>query len=423
MSRLIVEADGGSRGNPGPAAFGALVRAAESGAVLAEAGESIGVATNNVAEYRGLIAGLEMAYAIDPHAEVEARLDSKLVVEQMSGRWKIKHPDMRPLALRAQRIFPPDAVTYTWVPRAQNAHADRLLNDALDGTPTPQPTAEQLARGETGAGAESAVTDAGSTPPVTTRSGEAAVTPAPWSADMAPPTTLVLVRHGQTAMTRGHVFSGGSVDGPPLDEVGHGQAKRAAELLTGSEAILRLPAANGRVPAGQAETSAATDATAASGLMPGIEPPLVVASPMVRTKQTAEAVAARLGAADIVIEPEWRECEFGAWEGLTLAQISERYPDELAEWFGSTSARPPGGESLDEVAARVVAAQDRIVRDHPGQTVVVVTHSLPIRSLVRLTLEAPPTAMFRMQPMPGSVTEIQHFSDGTAALAGFNHRR
>ncbi|HEY9408793.1 MAG TPA: reverse transcriptase-like protein, partial [Jiangellaceae bacterium] len=133
--RLIVEADGGSRGNPGPAAYGALVRDADTGAVLAEVGVAIGVATNNVAEYRGLIAGLEEARAIDPEAEVEARLDSKLVVEQMSGRWKIKNAAMKPLALEANRIFPPGQVTYTWVPRAQNSHADRLVNQALDGKP------------------------------------------------------------------------------------------------------------------------------------------------------------------------------------------------------------------------------------------------------------------------------------------------
>ena len=98
--RVIVEADGGSRGNPGPAAYGALVRDADTGEVIAERGESIGVATNNVAEYRGLIAGLELVREHAPDAEVEVRMDSKLVVEQMAGRWKIKHVDMKPLALR-----------------------------------------------------------------------------------------------------------------------------------------------------------------------------------------------------------------------------------------------------------------------------------------------------------------------------------
>ncbi len=121
--RFIVEADGGARGNPGPAAYGALVRDPESGEILLERGARIGIASNNVAEYRGLIAGLEAAGQLDPHAQVEVRMDSKLVVEQMSGRWKIKHPDMKPLAVEATGLAPFGTV-YTWVPRERNGHAE-----------------------------------------------------------------------------------------------------------------------------------------------------------------------------------------------------------------------------------------------------------------------------------------------------------
>ncbi|MEU0222483.1 reverse transcriptase-like protein, partial [Streptomyces sp. NPDC006265] len=132
MREFIVEADGGSRGNPGPAGYGAVVSDAATGETLREAAEYIGVATNNVAEYRGLLAGLRAAHALDPAATVHVRMDSKLVVEQMSGRWKIKHPDMKPLAAQAARVFPPGRVTYEWLPRAQNKHADRLANEAMD---------------------------------------------------------------------------------------------------------------------------------------------------------------------------------------------------------------------------------------------------------------------------------------------------
>ncbi|MEU7410896.1 bifunctional RNase H/acid phosphatase [Streptomyces sp. NPDC042638] len=132
MREFIVEADGGSRGNPGPAGYGAVVCDAATGQTLAEAAEYIGVATNNVAEYRGLLAGLRAAYALDPSASVHVRMDSKLVVEQMSGRWKIKHPDMKPLAAQARSVFPPDRVTYEWIPRDRNKHADRLANEAMD---------------------------------------------------------------------------------------------------------------------------------------------------------------------------------------------------------------------------------------------------------------------------------------------------
>ena len=105
---------------------------AETGEVIAEDGKTLGVASNNVAEYNGLIAGLKLAAEFAPGASIEVRVDSKLVVEQMSGDWKIKHPDMKPLAFEAKRLAPP-GTTYTWVPREQNKHADRLVNDALDG--------------------------------------------------------------------------------------------------------------------------------------------------------------------------------------------------------------------------------------------------------------------------------------------------
>ena len=135
--RLIVEADGGSRGNPGPAAYGAVVRDADTFDVLASEGLPIGRATNNVAEYRGLIAGLEMARELDPAAAVEVRMDSKLVIEQMAGRWRVKHPDMKPLALQAARLRPTQVI-WTWVPRELNKAADTLVNRALDGEPEPR---------------------------------------------------------------------------------------------------------------------------------------------------------------------------------------------------------------------------------------------------------------------------------------------
>jgi ribonuclease H / adenosylcobalamin/alpha-ribazole phosphatase len=131
--RLVVTADGGSRGNPGTAGYGAVVLDAATGEVLAEVREAIGRATNNVAEYSGLVAGLRTAAELAPGATVEVRMDSKLVVEQMSGRWRIKHPDLRPLArAAAQAAASLDRVSYVWVPRERNTHADRLANEAMD---------------------------------------------------------------------------------------------------------------------------------------------------------------------------------------------------------------------------------------------------------------------------------------------------
>jgi ribonuclease HI len=129
---LVVEADGGSRGNPGQAGGGALVLDPETGELLAELGVYVGVASNNVAEYRGMIAGITRARQLDPEAELRVRMDSKLVVEQMSGRWRIKHPDMARLAAEARAILDTTAVTFEWMPRLDNGRADRLANEAMD---------------------------------------------------------------------------------------------------------------------------------------------------------------------------------------------------------------------------------------------------------------------------------------------------
>jgi probable phosphoglycerate mutase len=127
-----VEADGGSRGNPGPAGYGAVVLDPDTDEVLVERAEGIGVTTNNVAEYRGLIAGLRAAVELGA-TDVDVRMDSKLVVEQMSGRWKIKHPAMRPLAQEAaQIVLEIGSVRFEWVPRLRNSRADALANQAMD---------------------------------------------------------------------------------------------------------------------------------------------------------------------------------------------------------------------------------------------------------------------------------------------------
>ncbi|MEU6281423.1 bifunctional RNase H/acid phosphatase [Streptomyces sp. NPDC047028] len=183
MREFIVEADGGSRGNPGPAGYGAVVIDAATGETLAEAAEYLGVVTNNVAEYRGLLAGLSTAHALDPTARVHVRMDSKLVVEQMSGRWKIKHPDMKPLATQARAAHPPTHVTYEWIPRAQNTHADRLANKAMDAG---------LAAGSDDAAAAGSRA-AGSSAPLPPAAASAAESPTPpppaaaSAAEQAPP--------------------------------------------------------------------------------------------------------------------------------------------------------------------------------------------------------------------------------------------
>ncbi|WP_329429288.1 histidine phosphatase family protein [Streptosporangium sp. NBC_01495] len=140
VTSYVIEADGGSRGNPGPAGYGAVVKDAADGQVLVETAESIGTQTNNVAEYRGLIAGLTSLLALaGDGAKVEVRMDSKLVVEQMAGRWKIKNEGLRPLALEAAALARRLKVTWRWIPREKNKDADRLANEAMDAAAKGRP--------------------------------------------------------------------------------------------------------------------------------------------------------------------------------------------------------------------------------------------------------------------------------------------
>ncbi|MFC1400246.1 MULTISPECIES: bifunctional RNase H/acid phosphatase [Streptacidiphilus] len=378
--RFIIEADGGSRGNPGPAGYGAAVRDGDTGELLAEAAEFIGVATNNVAEYRGLIAGLRAAHAIDPEATVEVRMDSKLVVEQMSGRWKIKHPDMQPLAAEARGIFPRGRVGYQWMPRAQNKHADRLANEAMDAgkagrqwvVAKPLPHAQTLPQQQ---------------PQETLPKPLPQVPAAPvgWgAADMGTPTTLVLLRHGETALTPEKRFSGSGGADPELSERGRAQAELVAEAL----------AARGTVQA-------------------------IVSSPLLRCRQTAQAAADRLGL-EVRIEEGLRETDFGTFEGLTFAEAKERFPAELDAWLASADAAPPGGESFTAVARRVSVARDRLLARYPGRTVLVVSHVTPVKTLVRLALGAPPESLFRMELSAASFSAIQYYADGNASLRLLN---
>ncbi|MFP5218945.1 MAG: bifunctional RNase H/acid phosphatase, partial [Actinomycetes bacterium] len=276
--KVVVEADGGSRGNPGPAGYGAVVRDAASGRVLAERAAGIGTATNNVAEYGGLIAGLTAARELGASV-VEVRMDSKLVVEQMSGRWKVKHPSMQPLARQAAELVRGfDDVRFVWIPRAQNAHADRLANAAMDAaakglTWSPDPTDEWLASNEPDtvegvvAEPEPAASLHDATPQTPNRlSG--------WQESPAPPTTTLLLRHGQTPLSVEKRFSG--VGDPELTAAGREMAAAAAVRLARSGA----------------------DA--------------VVSSPLRRARQTAALVAEALGV-DVAADEGLRETDFGDW--------------------------------------------------------------------------------------------------------------
>lgn len=202
---------------------------------------------------------------------------------------------------------------------------------------------------------------------------------------MGPPTTFVLLRHGETALTPQKRFSGSGGSDPSLSDAGREQAERTAAVL----------ARRGTVQT-------------------------VVASPLARTRETAGIVAARLGL-EFAVDDGLRETDFGAWEGLTFAEVRERHPDDLDAWLSSADAEPTGGgESFAATATRVSAARDRLVAVHAGRTALLVTHVSPVKTLIRLALGAPPEALFRMELSAASLSAVAYYADGNASVRLFN---
>lgn len=205
------------------------------------------------------------------------------------------------------------------------------------------------------------------------------------------PTTVVLVRHGQTTMTVSRGYSGSSEPGPPLDEHGQAQAAAAAAL------VHRV----GRDLWGDIAY-----------------PSEVVASPMVRTQQTAAVVAARLGL-PVRTDAEFREADFGEWQGLTADEIEQRWPGTLEPWHTSGRVRPPGGESIEDVGVRLRRGLDALRAGGP-RTVVVVSHAVAIRAALGVTLGAAPGTWSQLRVAPASVSIVRLFADrrDEVAVAG-----
>ncbi|WFE30541.1 bifunctional RNase H/acid phosphatase [Solwaraspora sp. WMMD791] len=408
--KVIVEADGGARGNPGPAGYGAVVLDAGSGAVLAERGEAIGVATNNVAEYQGLIAGLRAAAELGATA-VDVRMDSKLVVEQMCGRWQIKNPGLRPLAAQAATLVREfDMVSFGWIPREKNKRADALANRAMDraaGKPTstvgePAPAAAGADPASPAVGADP-VSPAVGIDPVSPAVGADPVSPAPVGRSMfdaagsgptptaswEPPATatatrLILVRHGETGLNKQSRYSGrGDV---PLSEQGVAQAAAAAARI----AVIR----------------SAVD--------------VIVSSPLSRCVATATAIAAQVGDPPVRTDDDLIECDFGEWEGRTFAEVRERWPAELTAWLGSTALAPPGGESFVQVTARVRRSVRGLLTAYRGKTVVVVSHVSPLKIMLRDALGAGDALLHRLYLDPTGISVIDTWPDGGVAVRTVN---
>jgi len=348
--------------------------------VLHEGCAPLGKASNNVAEYTGMIEGLRAASGIDPAADVLVRMDSKLVVEQMSGRWKIKHDDMRRLALQARDLVAAissagGSVSFEWMPREQNKTADALSNRGMDGVTISRRLDLEETRDTSAAEAVDEVIDPAP-------SGTAA--PVGLGPDIGTPTRILLVRHGVTDFTaEGRLDGRGGAD-PSLNAAGRSQAAaagRATAHLLG-EAQARL-----------------------------------VTSSLTRAVETGAAVGRETGLI-AEVDPDWDEQSFGDWDGEKVADLMRADPDALRALRNDPAYARPGGETHDQMAARVLAAFERCVA--AGGTTVVVCHRKPIMTVLAHLLQMPHETIWRLAAAPGSLTAIEVWEDGNASVAFTN---
>ena len=354
---LFVYADGASRGNPGPASYGVSI-VDQSGNVIAEFGEKLGIRTNNYAEYQGVIAALRYLSTTD-YRQITIRMDSKLVIEQLSGRWKVKSDDMRELVGEASRLLGPFEARLEWIPREQNSRADQMANQALDS------------------GDFQTVAAAIELSGVQPRSIRA-------PRQHTEPVTLVLVRHGHTASTERDLISGGDGNDPELSELGLQDARAASQAVIPLLEFFGLSA-----------------------------PSAVLHSPMTRTKQTAQAIGRELGVA-LTPEERLREISFGSWDGLEMTTLESEHPEKVNRWRGSMTQKPDGGESLTELEGRIAPLLSELVAEHGGKTVVLVSHMMPLRAISAMSLPGAEALLWSFNFSPGGISIIRFFGTGFA---------
>ncbi|MEJ5929103.1 bifunctional RNase H/acid phosphatase [Corynebacterium sp. H128] len=357
--KLIIESDGGSRGNPGVAGSGTVVYDADR-KVLREIAYVVGKASNNVAEYHGMLRGLEAAAELGA-TEVDVYMDSKLVVEQMSGKWKIKHPDMKELALAAKKIARGfKRVNYHWIPREKNKKADALSNVAMDACAAGKPV------GILGAEKKAAATKP-----------EPAAAPS-WHGASMRPTRFILIRHGETAMSVAKQYSG--MSDPALTAKGEAQAAAVAQRL----------ARRGGIDA-------------------------IVCSPLQRARQTAAAIAQALDVPVRVVD-ELRELDFGTWEGRTFSEVMESDPAAHAAFLADTKAAPTGGESVQAVARRVKKCVEALTEEYGAANILLVSHVTPIKCVLRMALDVPAAVVHRIHLDLASMSIAEFYADGPSIV-------
>jgi len=390
--RVIIEADGGSRGNPGPAGSGAVLIDQDSGSILAEIALFIGIATNNVAEYRAVLAAVELANEIVPDAELLVRMDSKLVVEQMSGRWKIKNEGMQELSAQMATAIGSRKISFEWIPREQNTKADALANEAMDA----ESSVTRKYIGEPGTATINIVTEAAKP-----TAADLEYNPELPSSVRAPRdvtkklTTVILVRHGRTLLTESHKISGRGGEDPQLSGLGREDATLVAgELVKVSQ----------------------------TGVFSKIlKPTAIVSSPLARTRETAQIIADRLGL-KVTTNDDIAEISFGDWDGHTNQEVAAKWPELYNQWRGDVKIAPPGGgESLEQFDARVQQGRRAILDEYEGKTVVVVGHVMSIRGFIKAAIDAKWASYWRVSVAPCSITVIRFWGDEAAEISVINH--
>ncbi len=210
---------------------------------------------------------------------------------------------------------------------------------------------------------------------------------ASWTGQTGRPTRLLLLRHGQTAMSAARRYSGRG--DPELTALGLEQAAAAAAGIPSLPDLGEVAAA--------------------------------YTSPLRRTRQTAEPVVAALG---VEAQPHdgLLETDFGAWDGLTFAEARERDPDLHGRWLGDDTVLPPGGESFAQVGKRVAVLREELLAAHPGQTILLVSHVTPIKMLLRQALDAGPSILFRLHLDLASLSIAEFYPDGGASVRLVNQR-
>jgi probable phosphoglycerate mutase len=308
----------------------------------------------------------------------------------MSGRWKVKNEGMQDLFQSMQKSIGTRKISFEWIPREQNGKADALANEAMDAE-------KSVVRKYVGSADTSTISVVTSSSKVVAADLE--YNPELPSSVRAPRniskklTTIILVRHGRTILTESHRISGRGGEDPQLSEAGIQDARAVAEELT--------------------------KVSHSGPYAKVLKPSVVVSSPIARTRETASVVATRLGI-PVEINEDIAEISFGEWDGHTNQEVAENWPDQYEQWRGDVKISPPGGESLEEFDVRVQKGLADILEKYEGQTVVVVSHVMPIRGFLKSALQAGWPAYWRISVAPCSMSIIRFWGNEAAEITVVN---